>query len=193
MKRKLILHGPLRKLHPTGILELDSDTVGEALNGMSKQLGLKPDIWTGRPMYKVLGCDTTESIVGENHQAELHVVPAFVGSGGDVFKIIIGAILVVVGIATGNATLIMAGAGLIIGGLINLLFPTKQESATTQNHYLQASGNTTAIGTRISLLFGEVQAFGQVLSYNVDSSAITGGTGSGGNPGPGGPNTVVYA
>ena len=167
-RRKLILHGPLRELCPDG-LTLETETVGEAINGMCRILKLRPDLWHGRQRIKVLGCDSVESILKPNDMEELHIVPAFTGGGG-VIKIIIGAVLVVVGVITGQGWLIEIGASMVIGGLINVLFPTKTAGSGTSN-YLGAPGNTTRIGTRIPLILGTCAVYGQYLSYNIDALA----------------------
>lgn len=175
MKRKIFLHGPLKKLAPNG-LELHADTVAEAINGVGKQLKIKANVWHGRPTFKVLGCDTVESILGPSTQEELHIVPAFLGGGGgstgSIIKIVIGVILIALAIAfpVTLGFLMGAGIGLVLGGLMGLLFPAKTaNTGSTENHYLQASGNTVQIGTRIQLAFGEVKILGQILSYNIDA------------------------
>lgn len=173
-RRKIILHGSLKKLAPEG-LELEADTVMEAVNGMARILNIQPNAITGKLTIKVLGFDTIDSLAQPNDQEELHIVPAFSGSGiWDVVKIVVGVVLIAVAIIFSpvlgplvSAALFNLGATLIIGGVINLLFPVKQ--ADNDQNYLGAPGNTTAIGTRISLIFGEVQVYGQILSYNIDS------------------------
>lgn len=168
MKRKVFFHGPLREKCPDGI-ELDADTVSEAINGACKILNLRVDLYTGKQTFKILGCDSYESIVGHNEMNELHLVPAFSGAGG-VVKLIIGVVLVVVGIVTGQPELISLGASLVIGGLMSLLFPIHNADGGF-SHYLGAPGNTTKIGTRIGLVLGTCAVYGQILSYNIDQLA----------------------
>lgn len=171
-RRKIILHGSLKKLAPEG-LELEADTVMEAVNGMARMLNIKPNAITGKLTVKVVGFETLDSLMLPSTQEELHIVPNLSGSGiFDFVKIVVGAVLIAVALIVPmdpltKAFLINLGATLIIGGVINLLFPVKQ--ADTDQNYLGAPGNTTAIGTRISLIFGEVQVYGQILSYNIDS------------------------
>ena len=173
-RRKLHLHGSLKKLAPNG-LELEADTVFEAINGMCKLLGIKPNAITGRMTVKVLGFEKLDLIMGQSDQRDLHVVPALTGAGlfGDIIKITVGAVLMVAGVfiapysPLAGAFLFNLGATLVVGGLINMLFPIKK--ADEEGGYLGAPGNTTAIGTRIALIFGETLVYGQVLSYNIDS------------------------
>ena len=168
MRRKIFFHGPLREKCPNGI-ELEADTVSEAINGACKILKIRPDLYTGRQTFKILGCENIEDITGHNEMTELHMVPAFSGSGG-VVKMIVGAILIVVGIVTGQPELIGMGIGLVIGGLMTLLFPVHNADGGF-SHYLGAPGNTTKIGTRIGLVLGTCAVYGQILSYNIDQLA----------------------
>lgn len=180
-RRKLHLHGPLRKYAPDGI-ELEADTVLEAINGMCKLLGIKPNPLTGRSLVRVRGFDTLESLSQPSEERDLHIVPAFLGGKsvlGSIVRIVVGAVLIVAavviaGMTFGLATplssfLFSVGASLVLGGLINLLFPQKPAD-TSFSHYLGGGGNTTKIGTRIGLPFGkQVRIFGQILSYNLQA------------------------
>jgi predicted phage tail protein len=176
-RRKIHLHGALKKLCPEGI-ELEAETVLEAVNGMCKLLRLKPHPITGRSLVKVVGFETVESLSEKSEQRDLHIVPAFLGGKNwvGVVKIVVGAVLIaaafVVGVASPWGLLLLnMGVGLVVGGLINILFPTKQADTGFSN-YLGAPGNTTRIGTRIPLMFGKnVKHYGHILSYNIDAVA----------------------
>jgi predicted phage tail protein len=173
-RRKLILHGSLKSLAPNG-LELEADTVYEAVNGMCKVLGLKPDLVRGRRQIKVLGFETEELLHAHSDTEELHVFPALAGGSGLV-KTIVGAVLIVIGAvltfvpgmqAFGYAV-ISSGIGMMLGGIYEMLFPVKKPDTT--NFYQGAPGNTTEIGTRIALIFGtKVKVYGHFLSYNIDA------------------------
>lgn len=166
---KLHLHGPLKKQTPDGTLTVVANNAYEAMNAMARMLGIRPHPIRGRQAFKISGYDTPDSLFEEfSEPVDLHVIPAFGGSGG-LFRVIIGAVLVVVGVLTGQPWLIALGAQMFIGGLINLLFPAHTETQT--NKYLGAPGNTTQIGTPIPLLFGRAAAAGQYLSYNIDALA----------------------
>lgn len=172
-RRKLILHGSLKPLAPDG-LELEADTVYEAVNGMCKVLGLKPDPVHGRRQIKVMGFDSEESLHAKSDTEELHIFPAFAGGNG-LLKTIVGAVLIIIGTVLTFAgapqmgyALIGSGVGMMLGGIYEMLFPVKKPDTT--NFYQGAPGNTTEIGTRIPLIFGtRVKVFGQFLSYNVDA------------------------
>lgn len=170
MRRKIILYGSLKHYAPDG-LELEANTVYEAVNGMCKVLGIKVDIIRGRTPVKILGFDTLESVVEPSDVVELHIVPAFQGAKGGILQMVVGAILITLSIVFSEflgpfaAPIFGLGLSLLVGGLINVLFPVKVADKTT--NYLGAPGNTTQIGTRIPLIFGRsVQVFGQFLSYN---------------------------
>lgn len=171
-RRKIFLHGSLNRFAPNG-LELEADTVIEAVNGVCKVLGIKPNPISGRMTVKVLGFDSLELLHSYSDTEELHIVPAFHGRGffGDVVKIVVGAVLIAASFIPGIGPLAAGflfnmGATLVLGGLMNMLFPQK---VADTGGYLGPPGNTTAIGTPISLVFGTTQVYGQILSYNVDA------------------------
>lgn len=175
-KRRITLHGPLRKLAPEG-LTLHAETVAEAINGLCKLLRIRPHPIRGRQAIKVVGFETIDSLFEKSDVKELHVVPAFYGAKSGVFQVIIGAVLIVVGaalMATGiggplGAMLVSSGIGMVLGGLAQLLFPVPTPATGKKFAYLGAPENTTKIGTPIAFLLGEAQAYGHILSYDVDA------------------------
>lgn len=168
MMRKVFFHGPLAAKCPNGI-SLDADTVSEAVNGACKQLGIKISLREGRQTFKILGCKTIDSILQPSDIKEIHLVPAFSGHGGFV-KVIVGAILVALSFIPGLQFLLPIGVSMLVGGLIDVLFPVHKADAGF-SHYLGAPGNTVQIGTRIALLMGTARADGQILSYNIEQLA----------------------
>lgn len=130
---------------------------------------------------------------------ELHIIPNFCGGkGGGIFKIVLGVVFVAAafltmgtslgatplfwGATTLNAALFSIGTSLLLGGLLEMLSPApvidqagvsgsvnSSTSDPAASKYLGASQNTVRIGTRIPLLYGEHQAYGHYISFDVDA------------------------
>ena len=68
----------------------------------------------------------------------------------------------------------LIGASMVIGGLIQTLFPMKlADTKLDDNNYLGQPNNTVKVGTRIPLLFGTCVAYGHFLSFNTDAKVIS--------------------
>lgn len=183
-KKRLVLHGWLKEACPHDVV-LDADTVAEAINGLCKMTkAFNPKIGRPRVMIEALGFDTVEALYTPTEQEEIHIVPALYGGlGGGIFKIVVGTVLVVAGLAvmTFNPTigtvLVSMGASYILGGVLELLSPAPNldldgGADIEASKYLGAPGNTVKIGTRIPLLYGEHIAYGHFLSFNVDAKDV---------------------
>lgn len=193
MKRTIILHGHLHDKLPRDI-EVEANSVAEAL----KYLQLHPELATerGHP-HPVTIKDITSDVAlfGKNNMKEIHVYPRVSGGGGKAgfLQIAIGVIIIAVAIAfvvfTGGAGLgviaalqassfasaaVLAGAMMIVGGLIQLLTPVPEFDTggddTPGSQVLQASKNTVSIGTRIPVLYGTRKVGGHYLSFDVDAA-----------------------
>lgn len=144
---------------------------------------------TGRTTIRVLGCDTVESIIHPNEMKELHIVPMFTGGKSGWIKVLVGVAFIGLAIALGplggiafgkiagfavgisSTTMFWLGAGLVLGGLYQTLFPAPIASAgeIDDTKYLGAPHNTVGPGHRIPLLLGECEAYGHFVSYNIDA------------------------
>lgn len=180
-RKKIILHGYLKDLEPRA-LEFDVDTVAEALTALCRQCpGFHAKMGRDKPRIRVLGFDAQSSWDIPTDVEELHVFPDFSGrKRGGIFRIILGVVLVATSFIPGIAGtplgsfLISAGAGLVLGGIIDTLFPAPRSdsSDTTASRYLGAPGNTTKIGTRIPLLYGRKKVFGHILSFDIQAKDV---------------------
>lgn len=192
----VVLHGPLNKLHPEPVV-IQAATVNEAIKGYCKLTGAFDPV-PGRPRHRVRirGYEDPSEMYKPVGDSELHLYPDFRGGGGGGFlNIIIGAVIIVAAVAlavpTGGASLaaIPFGLTLVVGGLISLISPApKPDTATGQtfsSKYLGAPKNTTKIGTRIPLIWGEQRVYGQYISYNIVARDVnpTDGTDLTGSPG----------
>lgn len=189
-RRKIFLHGYLNGLCPQ-VVELVTDTVAEAINGLCKVTGraLHPNSGRGAHVIKVVGFDTAESLFAHSDIEELHIVPALFGgkSSSGFIQIAIGAVLVATaifapelipfGISAGQ--LILAGAVMALGGLLQVLSPAPRMDTNggggndpEASKYLAATQNTVKIGTRIPVLVGRFPVPGQYLSFNIDAKDV---------------------
>lgn len=180
MLHKVHLHGSFRTYGDNVVVS--AKNACEAIYAASRLLKMKVHPVSGRLLARVVGFDTAEAMIESlAPDQELHLVPAFLGGKSALVaagKIIIGAVLIVLsffvpGLPQYAATfLFTTGASLVVGGISNLLFPVKQADKPNDGSYTAATGNTTAIGTRIPLALGRnVRMFGQILSYNVSTGA----------------------
>lgn len=183
MLRRLVLHGSLKHLY-AGDIEIYGTTVAEVIEGASRQIeGFKPNPKTGRVRIAVVGCHSEADLhryLGD--QIEIHIVPQMAGGKkGGIAQILIGAVLIGVGVFLGVATgfgsmLIKLGALQLLGGLAQMLSPTPEDdrSSQTKSNYLGSPKNTTKIGTRIPVLYGEYRWGGHILSFDINAIEIPG-------------------
>lgn len=185
MRRRVHFHGYLKQLVPD-VIEIDAVDVADAIDGATRQLPqLAPDAVRGRHRITVVGCPTFEDLKRTDLE-DIHIMPQLSGGKeGGVFQIVVGLTLIAVGFATGNpfaaeqgfATLMVTmGASMVLGGVMQLLMPTpKRDQAQGDpeaSKYLGAPGNTTAIGTRIPILYGRDKVFGHYISFDVDAKDV---------------------
>ncbi len=149
----------------------------------------------------------------QHHGKTITITPVFKGEGGKGVswgQIILGVVLIVVGIviavagvgitAPGAIPLIMAGAGMIAGGVAGLLTPSPQQNEQKEAKHLpsyQFNGpiNTITQGMPVGICYGLMFTGSAVVSAGIEAAdmiiaSTTGGTdssGDGGAPGGGGP------
>jgi predicted phage tail protein len=116
MKRKILLHGRLKKLCPDG-LEIDAATVAEAIRGLCAVTNgaFNPIPGKGRHEISVVGFPTRESLYEPipDEVTELHLMPTFAGGKrGGVMQVIIGVVIIVAAVV---AALPSGGTSLALG------------------------------------------------------------------------------
>jgi predicted phage tail protein len=182
MRRRVYLHGALKKLHD-GPIEVVATTVAEAVKLISLQLpGFRPNAIEGRKRIQVAGCETIESLFDSNNQLEeLHFFPQLNGGkSGGFLQILVGAALVAASfiLPVGPlfaGILLKVGAMVVLGGVLQLFSvpardatgPTGTVGEANRSHYLGAPQNTIGIGERIPILYGRRKVGGQLLSTNI--------------------------
>lgn len=187
MKRKIILHGYLRRRFGRSF-DLNVSTPAEAVHALSVQLKGFPAalrrgefrVIRGRlalaegQMFDPFGLDT-----------ELNIVPVACGcSGKGVGKIILGVALLGIGWAVAgmsgaalfgvkSATFTAMGIGSVLCGLGQMLSPTptiesNEGAATKQSYLFSGVTNVTEEGNIIPVAYGTVWCGSLVLSAGLD-------------------------
>ena len=200
MKRKIVFHGMLKSLVPNTI-ELAVSSVKEAIEALCVITGkaLHPQPGRGHLRVSVVGFDNQADLFRplRDDEEELHLMPAFGGAGGGgAFQIILGVVLVaaavmlgpVGGMAAGtwaamSGTTALAlgvmGAMMVLGGIMSMMSPAPSSATVNSvsnpegSLYLGAPQNTTKAGTPIPIGYGKFRCYGQVLSADIEATAVS--------------------
>lgn len=131
----------------------------------------------------------------------IKIVPKVMGAGGNggVLQLVLGAVLIVAGFWTGGVTsnlgvaLIGAGAGMVVGGIAQMLTPKanaqdQNQDGNKSNFGFGGAVTTIAQGNPIPILYGQREVGGFLVNagqFAVDtfSSADAGYTGGGSSGG----------
>lgn len=176
---RLIFHGLLEERFGKSF-DMASDTVGEAIEGFSRQRNSWPkdmrlDVVTSDGQR----LDSIEKF--HDYHEEVHILPAMSGGSGKFFNIILGAALIVGGIALGGfgtpigTSLIISGGLMILQGVAALFMKAPKVTSVNDpeaSKYLAVNKNTTAVGTPITLAWGIIDMAGQWLSLQSDSNNL---------------------
>jgi predicted phage tail protein len=141
---------------------------------------------------------------------DIRIAPVYMGKkNGGIINIILGIVLIVVGLYIGVGSgglagivaqdLVIAGIGLIAGGIVQLLAPhpkslsTKENADSTPSYAFSGIVNTEAQGHPVPLLYGRLKVGSAVASAGIDvqdsslavappvTGGSTGGMGGGGD------------
>jgi predicted phage tail protein len=182
---KVIPHGYLAKLYEP--VAIAATTAAEAIEGWGRQFGQGSVPVMQKHVVEVIDFDTDEKLAAKTDVTEIHLVPAMLGGGGGIGKIIIGGVLIVAGVLVSaipgmqvlGTALISAGIGMVIGGVMQLFMKSpsvSKEDDPEASKYIGTGKNTTAIGTLIGIGGGRMLIGGQFLSLQVNSSELVHGS-----------------
>lgn len=176
------LHGSLRR--QAGVAEsytIEAKNAWEAIEGITRQLE-QFAVSLLNPM-KTVACVDHESIeelkTTKEGDQEIHLLPKLSFAGKGTTKVIIGALLIVVGFIVSpffpplSTALISMGFTMIADGLSpqpKMNNPDEEEK--TKNRYLGTPANTVGMGVRIPRGYGTVRAGGHFLSFNTDAVEV---------------------
>lgn len=177
MRVNVLFHGALKGTS----IEIEAETPAEAIDGATRQIPALKQNNGRRWTFKAVGY-SIEELYGPLKGDVLRLMPTFSGGKSGFFRIIIGAALIAVSFAIGgpagsfaalvHTTLFSLGVSLVLGGIASFLAPTpKQDLGSSQegSKYLGSSQNTVKIGTRVPIFFGRARAYGQYVSFDVQS------------------------
>lgn len=191
MRVKLYLHGHLRDKVQKDFVEVEANTLLDALKNLEMRYRkvLKAPMDIGRWKIKVKGFDDKNSWTVPIFVDEVHIYPVFrMGKStktGGIIQTVVGTTLLVIGLTiaygagwTGvgawiGFSIASFGLSMIMNGILTLFFtPTNETENGTNSKYLGAGQNTVKSGTRIPFGYGTFKVAGQILSYNVSSSNL---------------------
>lgn len=128
-----------------------------------------------------------EGLTLHSEQSAIRFAPAIKGANKGVVQIIAGAVLIVAGavlqyVSGGASTalstkLYIAGATLILGGVVTLLTPvpkikSRDDTNSAQNNTFNGPVNTIAQGNPVPIGYGELEIGSAVISASIDLDGI---------------------
>ena len=199
MLKTIKLYGDLKEI--TGHSELDAhvNSVGDSIrfllmNWPQLEAHMNPQ------HYQVLtdGTDIGEEEIHYPVAEEIKIVPMIAGAGGSTGRILLGAALIGLAFTTGGASLAglkagtafqgaawwaggaaSIGAGLIIGGVAEILFPVPKPEKFENDQDPRISfdfggtPNTSRAGTTHPIVYGEIMTGSTVISMNLTTDQVT--------------------
>ena len=199
MLRKLKLYGELAEFIGHKEFKVKVNSISQAVSFLVCNFP-KAEAYIAERSYKVLVGDYE---VGEDElahpigQSDLHFVPVIAGAGGTTKKILLGAVLIGVGIASGGtgfalnatqgfgffggslaATAGNIGVALVLSGVSDMLTPTPKpvdfSSEQDPRISFKFSGiqNTSRAGTPVPIVYGEIFTGSVVISAGVDTEQV---------------------
>ena len=203
MLRKIKLYGELAEFVGHKEFEVKADTLSHAISflvnnfeGIEKYMNPK--------YYQVKVGDYAVNEEEINHpigKQDIHFVPVIQGAGGNTGKILLGAALIAVGMgafgafagkavsfgakgigfskaALGAKAAFGIGAGLVLSGVSDMLFPLpampefKSEQDPRISFGFSGTSNTSRAGTPVPLVYGEIITGSVVISGAVDTQQV---------------------
>ena len=199
MLRKVKLYGELAKFVGHKEFEEKAETVGKAISFLIHNFpGIESYMSPRYYQVKVGNCDIDkEEIHYPVGKQDIHFIPVISGAGRGFGKILLGAVLIGVGIASGGTGLSLGAGGvfgftggslaaiagniglaLVLSGVSDMLFPLPepQKFSSEEDPRLSFSfsgvQNTSRAGTPIPIVYGEIITGSVVISAAVDTNQV---------------------
>ena len=199
MLKTIKLYGDLKEI--TGHSELDAhvNSVGDSIRFLLMNWP-QLEAHMNTQHYQVLtdGTDIGEEEIHYPVAEEIKIVPMIAGAGGSTGRILLGAALIGLAFTTGGASLAglkagtafqgaawwaggaaSIGAGLIIGGVAEMLFPVPKPEKFENDQDPRISfdfggtPNTSRAGTTHPIVYGEIMTGSTVISMNLTTDQVT--------------------
>lgn len=108
---------------------------------------------------------------------EIDIVPSVMGSG-PAGLILSGSLATTIGTVEGLKFLVYIGIGLILQGIMLLLFPfefdsTQEGTLESQSYIFSNTDNNAVQGFRVPIIYGQTRVGSSVISTNIDAYDIT--------------------
>ena len=199
MLKTIKLYGDLKEI--TGHSELDAqvNSVGDSIRFLLMNWP-QLEAHMNTQHYQVLtdGTDIGEEEIHYPVAEEIKIVPMIAGAGGSTGRILLGAALIGLAFTTGGASLAglkagtafqgaawwaggaaSIGAGLIIGGVAEILFPVPKPEKFENDQDPRISfdfggtPNTSRAGVTHPIVYGEIITGSTVISMNLTTDQVT--------------------
>lgn len=178
------LHGSLRDIYPHDI-SVEAATAAEAISSLSCIPEFQHAARGGYIPVEAPGFQSKDALYSLTDVEVIDLYPSLVGAGGKGggLQIIIGIVIIVaailfppsaaftaaIGVTQGG--LVLAGAMMVLGGVLQMLAPTPEVTSGTdkKSDYLGTAKNTVRIGTPIPMVFGRRRVYGHYISFDIDA------------------------
>lgn len=173
-------------------INIIAKSAGECIRALEANFPGFKSMINRKGYYKVIAGDSENDDVNSLGEDELllsfenknwYIVPLAAGAGGKggIMQMVLGAILIVVGIVLTvgsygtlsefGVPMIMAGAGMMIGGLVTMLTPVpkipKSNKDDSSSFLFNGAANADEPGTTIPVAYGETFVGSIVASFGV--------------------------
>jgi predicted phage tail protein len=199
MLKTIKLYGDLKEITGYGELEAHVNSVGDSIRFLLMNWP-QLEAHMNKQHYQVLtdGTDIGEEEIHYPVSEEIKIVPVIAGAGGGTGRILLGAALIGLAFTTGGASLAglkagtafqgaawwaggaaSIGAGLIIGGVAEILFPVPKPEKFENDQDPRISfdfggtPNTSRAGTTHPIVYGEIMTGSTVISMNLTTDQVT--------------------
>lgn len=182
--KQIYLHGALGARFGESF-SLDVRDPAEAVRALTVQLpGFRSAIEANNwhvirgPLESGDDLDEDGLTVALGNQHEIHIMPAVEGAG-EVFNVIAGIALVAVGLYTWNPGLIAAGAGMAIGGVVQMTtsvpgsnYNERESPAERPSFLFDGPVNTSTQGLPVPVIYGRVRVGSVVISAGMTAEEL---------------------
>ena len=199
MLRKVKLYGELAKFVGHKEFEVKAETVGKAISFLIHNFpGIESYM---SPKYYQVKVGNYDIDKGEIHypvgKQDIHFIPVISGAGRGLGKILLGAVLIGIAVASGGTGLSLGAGGvfgftggslaaiggnigiaLVLSGVSEMLFPVPQPQKFSSEEDPQLSfnfagvQNTSRAGTPVPIVYGEIITGSVVISAAVDTNQV---------------------
>jgi len=199
MLRKVKLYGELAKFVGHKEFEVKAETVGKAISFLIHNFpGIESYMSPKYYQVKVGNYDIDkEEIHYPVGKQDIHFIPVISGAGRGLGKILLGAVLIGIAVASGGTGLSLGAGGvfgftggslaaiggnigiaLVLSGVSEMLFPVPQPQKFSSEEDPQLSfnfagvQNTSRAGTPVPIVYGEIITGSVVISAAVDTNQV---------------------